>query len=98
MDIPAAGIEQILALLAETPRRMAVLTSGFEQAQLHAAPDHDTWSVHAILAHLRSCADVWGKSILAMIAEDNPTLRYISPRTWMRKTDYLEQAFHVSFQ
>jgi uncharacterized damage-inducible protein DinB len=98
MDITSADIEQVLALLAATPPRLAVLTSGLDHAQLHIAPDHDTWSVHAILAHLRSCADVWGKSILAMIAEDNPTLRYVSPRTWIRKTDYLEQAFQDSFQ
>ena len=98
MDVTSADIEQILALLAETPQRLAVLTSGLEQAQLHTAPDHDTWSVNAILAHLRSCADVWGKSILAMIAENNPTLRYVSPRTWIRKTNYLEQSFHTSFQ
>ena len=52
MDVTSADIEQILAQLAETPQRLAVLTSGLEQAQLHTAPDHDTWSVHAILAHL----------------------------------------------
>ena len=98
MDITAADIEQILALLAETPQRLAVLTSGLDSARLHTAPDHNTWSVQAILAHLRSCADVWGKSNLAMIAENNPTLRYVSPRTWIRKTNYLEQAFHDSFQ
>ena len=33
-----------------------------------------------------------------MIAENNPTLRYVSPRTWIKKTNYLEQAFHTSFQ
>jgi hypothetical protein len=98
MDVMSADIEQILILLAETPHRMAFLTSALEQARLHTAPDQDSWSVHTILAHLRSCADVWGKSILAMIAEDNPTLRYISPRTWMRKTDYLEQEFHALLQ
>jgi hypothetical protein len=54
--------------------------------------------VNDILAHLRSCADVWGKSIMTMIAEDNPTLRYVSPRTWIRKTDYPEQEFRISLQ
>jgi hypothetical protein len=98
MDITAAEIEQILTRLAETPQRLAVLTSRLDSARLHTAPDHDAWSVHAILAHLRACADVWGKSILAMIAEDKPILRYVSPRTWMRKTNYLEQEFHASFQ
>jgi hypothetical protein len=98
MDITSADIERILAQLAETPQRLAVLTSGLDYARLHTAPDHDTWSAQAILAHLRSCADVWGKSILAMITEDKPTLRYVSPRTWIRKTDYLEQEFHSSLQ
>jgi hypothetical protein len=96
MNITSAGIEQVLALLAETPRRMASLTADLDQAQLHTPPDQASWSVNTILAHLRSCADVWGKSILAMIAQDNPTLRYVSPRTRMRKTDYVEQEFHRS--
>jgi len=33
---------------------------------------------------------------MAMIAQDHPTLRYVSPRTWIRKTDYLELEFHQS--
>jgi hypothetical protein len=28
-----------------------------------------------------------------MLAEDRPTLMGINPRTWIKKTDYLEQAF-----
>ena len=98
MDVITADIEQILTLLAETPQRVAVLTSGLEQAQLNISPEQDAWSVHTVLAHLRACADVWGKSILTMLAEDQPTLRYVSPRTWIRKTDYLEQEFQASFQ
>jgi hypothetical protein len=98
MDITAANIEQTLTLLAEAPQRLAMLTNGIDPARLQAAPDQDAWSANAILAHLRCCADVWGKSILVMIAEDHPTLRYVSPRTWMRKTNYLEQEFLASFQ
>jgi hypothetical protein len=98
MDIPSADIDQVLALLAETPQRLAVLAGEYTPTQLQTAPDQDTWSANAILAHLRSCADVWGKSIQTMLAEDNPTLRYVSPRTWIRKTKYLDQAFHPSFQ
>ena len=98
MEVTPAEIERILALLAETPQRIAVLTSGLEPAQLHSSADQEAWSVHIILAHLRSCADIWGKSILAMIAEDKPTLRYVSPRTWIKKTNYLEQEFYASLQ
>ena len=98
MNVTSADIEQVLALLAETPQRLAVLAGKYAPAQLQTAPDQDTWSANAILAHLLSCADVWGKSIQAMLAEDNPTLRYVSLRTWIRKTKYLDQAFHTSFQ
>jgi hypothetical protein len=91
-------IGQVLAALAETPRRITSLTRGFEPDQLHAKPSPEVWSANEILAHLRSCADVWGKSILAMLAQESPRLRYVSPRTWIRKTDYPKQEFHSSFR
>ena len=94
----AVEIDKLLTFLEETPRRLVVMTGGLENARLQAKFDQDTWSVNDILAHLRACADVWGKSILAMIAQDQPTLRYVSPRTWMRKMDYHAQEFHASLQ
>jgi hypothetical protein len=33
-----------------------------------------------------------------MIAEDNPKIRYQSPRGWIAKTDYLEQSFRDSLR
>ena len=33
---------------------------------------------------------------MAMIAQDHPTLRYVSPRTWIKKTGYLELEFRQS--
>jgi len=33
-----------------------------------------------------------------MLSQDHPTLRYVSPRTWLRKTDYPAQEFHISLQ
>ncbi len=94
----SAESEKMLTLLAATPQRLAAMTSGLETARLHVKPDNDAWSVNDILAHLRACADVWGQSMLAMIAQDHPTLRYVSPRTWIRKTDYHAQEFHISLQ
>jgi hypothetical protein len=41
---------------------------------------------------------VWGESIVAMIQQDHPTLRYVSPRTWARKTNYSAQGFYESLQ
>ena len=49
-----------------------------------------------MLAHLRACADVWGNCIVAIIAEDTPTLRAVNPLTWIKKTDYLERNFRPS--
>jgi len=49
-----------------------------------------------VLAHLRSCADVWGGCIELIIAQDMPTIRAVNPRTWIDDTDYFEQAFQPS--
>jgi hypothetical protein len=90
--------QQILTLLAENPARIAALTEGMSHAQLHTAPNPGEWSVNDILAHLRSCADVWGGCIERIIAEDHPTLRAVNPRTWIKQTDYPEQEFQTSLE
>jgi hypothetical protein len=90
-------IEQVLTALAATPPRIAALTAGLAPAQLHTRPTPDEWSANEVLAHLRACADVWGDCIVAMLAHDAPTLRAVNPKTWIRKTDYLEQDFQPSF-
>jgi len=33
-----------------------------------------------------------------MLNQESPKLRYVSPRTWIRKTDYPNQGFHDSFR
>ncbi len=90
--------EQILTLLAETPPRIAALTADLSPAQLHTRSNHDGWSANDVLAHLRACADVWGNCIMAMLAQDTPTLRAVNPRTWIEKTDYLELEFRPSLR
>jgi len=88
--------EQILAILAATPARVADLTAGLTAAQLRAAPWDGGWSLNDNLAHLRACADVWGNCIVAIITQDKPTLRAVNPRSWIKKTDYLEAEFQPS--
>jgi hypothetical protein len=90
--------EQVLTLLAATPPRIAALTADLTSAQLHTPPNQDGWSANDVLAHLRACADVWGNCIAAMIAEDTPALRAVNPRTWIKKTDYLELDFRPSLR
>lgn len=90
--------EQILTALTETPVRIARLTVGLTQVQLRAAPTPGEWSANEVLAHLRACADVWGSCITTIIVEDEPTLRAVNPRTWIKSTDYLTQKFRSSLQ
>jgi hypothetical protein len=90
-------IEQVLTPLSETPGRVAALTGGLVHARLRTPPTPDEWSANDVLAHLRACADVWGNYIKRSIAEDNPALRIISPRTWIRRTDYPALEFQPSF-
>jgi len=85
-------------MLAATPRRIAAITAGMAEDQLHTAPKVGEWSANEVLAHLRSCADVWGDCIAKILAHDNPTLRAVNPRTWIKKTDYREQEFQPSLQ
>jgi DinB superfamily len=91
-------IERVLTLLAATPPGIAALTDGVAPAQLQTSPTNDEWSANDVLAHLRACADVWGGCMVAMIAEDRPTLRAVNPRTWIKKTDYREREFRPSLR
>jgi hypothetical protein len=90
--------EQVLTLLAETPARIAAITAGLTSAQLHATPGPDEWSANDVLAHLRSCADVWGSCIRTVLDHDAPTIRAVGPRTWIKRTNYLELKFRGSLQ
>jgi hypothetical protein len=96
-EIPFS-IEQILTLMAEAPAHIATVTADLTPDQLRAAPDPDEWSANDVLAHLRACADVWGDCIAKIIAEDHPTIRAMSPRTWIRKTNYLDLQFRPSLE
>jgi hypothetical protein len=88
--------EQVLTLLAEAPPRLATLTADLTPAQLHTPPGLNEWSANDVLAHVRSCADVWGKCIMTIIAENAPTIRAVNPTTWIKQTNYPELEFQSS--
>jgi DinB superfamily len=101
--MPRAGqarseIDAVLAALSDAPQEIARITRGCSGRQLHRKPEPDAWSAQEILAHLRACAEVWGRSIERMLAEDHPTIRYLSPRGWIKRTDYLEHGFQDSLR
>lgn len=85
-------------MLADAPRRIAALTKGLSEAQLHRAPERGEWSANEVLAHLRACADTRGGAIHTILASDHPTFRAVNPRTWLEETDYLDLAFRPSLR
>lgn len=91
-------IDQVLAALKEQPKAIAALTAGLPRARLHGSARRDEWSLNDVLAHLRSCADMWGRYMATIIAEDQPTIRAMNPTTWIKNTNYPELEFAPSFR
>lgn len=91
-------IEQVLTQLTEQPKAIAALTAALPRARLHRAPSRDEWSINGVLAHLRSCSDMWGQYMATIIAEDHPTIRAMNPTTWIKHTNYPELEFASSFR
>ena len=92
-------IDTILTILNATPARLAQLTAGLAPAQLHTAPSVGEWSANEVLAHLRACNEVWGSYyIMAILAQDTPTIKAMNPRTWIKHTDYLEEEFQSALR
>jgi len=86
-------IDQVLTALAGQPKEIVALTAGLARTRLHDPPSRGAWSLNDVLAHLRSCSDVWGKYIATIIAEDRPTIRAMNPTTWIKSTSYPELEF-----
>jgi DinB family protein len=92
------SIEDVLALLANTPTQIRAVTAGLSTTQLQTRPSPDDWSANEVLAHLRACADVRGDVIPRILAEDRPTIRAVNPLTWIKHTDYFDLDFPRSFR
>ncbi len=92
------AVEEILVLLKKNPLTIAELTAELTPKRLRDVPTEGGWSAVEVLAHLRSCADVWGDCITTILAEDKPTIRAINPKTWVKRTNYPDLEFHTSFQ
>ena len=89
MKLTPPDIQKCLELLSDTPRRFTTASENMDDSRLGRKPDPATWSALETLAHLRSCADVWGASIESMLAGQEPVLPDIHPREWIKRTDYL---------
>lgn len=98
MIITQKDIDQYLFQLEHAPQKIADCTRDVDESLLHGKTSAGDWSPNDILAHLRSCADVWGNSIEAMLAADYPSLPDIHPRAWIKQTDYLVLPFNQSLR
>jgi DinB superfamily len=90
--------ETVLTLLAAAPERITALMEALSERQLHISPVAGEWNAIEVLAHLRSCADVWGGCIADILGADHPTLRAINPVTWVKRTNYRSLDFWPSLQ
>ncbi|MGN6689020.1 MAG: DinB family protein [Actinomycetales bacterium] len=91
--MPLETPEQVLKVLRASVPRLEAAAAAVPPDVLQTPPGPDEWSANDVLAHLRSCSDVWGSTIVRIVDEDTPTIRAVNPRTWIAKTDYPEQTF-----
>jgi hypothetical protein len=91
-------VEQILEMLAKAPGDIAAAAEGAPPELLCTSPGPGEWSARDVLAHMRSCADVWGGCIRQILQEERPVIRAVDPRTWARSTNYLELDFETSLR
>lgn len=92
----SSTIGESLTALEDAPNQLALLGALLSDQELLMVPTGDEWSVNDVLAHLRACADVWGGYILRILAEDTPTIRAVSPRTWATRKSFPKLAFRAS--
>ena len=88
---------QVLDLLAAAPTRLGAVTAGLDRERLTTSLDGE-WSAIEVLAHLRSCSDVWGEGIGRILDEETPSIRAVNPTTWIESTDYRTQDFARSLR
>ncbi len=92
------SIGEVLSRLAEQPKEIAGLTAGLPGARLRRSSGRDEWSVNDVLAHLRSCSDMWGLYMATIVRDDHPTIHAMNPRTWIKRTNYPDLEFAPSFR
>ena len=98
LKVELGEVEHNLALLSETPHRMAAGMVGMDDARLRTPLEEREWSLIQVLAHLRAAAEVWGDNIEQMLRLDQPVVTYIHPNKRMKAAGYAALEFHTSFE
>jgi hypothetical protein len=97
LPLERLAIDEILSRLEAGPARIASLTQGLTEAQLHTAPSEGEWSANDVLAHLRACSDVWGNIVAALCRDGQVPRNVAHPRQHVKRIGYLDLEFAPSF-
>lgn len=87
---------EVLGILESSPRRLLAAAAGRPDHVLHDPLEPGGWSARDILGHLRACQRTWTAYLERILDEDHPTYRYQSPRSTIRRTDFLTLPYRVS--
>ena len=98
MKATSAATQEVLSLLAETPRQLTSLVSEFDRTHIYAPTGQKNATVSEILAHIRACSDVWTFGIYAMLTEERPILPEINEHRWAKLTAYARLPLALSLQ
>ena len=93
---PRFSLTEVLDILAASPARLASATRAAQGHDLHDPLEPGGWSARDILAHVRACDRTWGAYIERILDEDHPTFRAESPRSTIRRFDFLALPFASS--
>ena len=93
---PSLSLARVLEVLETSPGRIKVATARLAAATLLEPMEPGGWSARDVLGHIRACDSTWGGYIERIIDEDQPRFRAESPRSTIRRTDFLEGPFAAS--
>jgi hypothetical protein len=89
---------EVLDLLESAPARIEAATSGIPADDLIAPLEPGGWSARDILGHVRACDRTWGGYVARILDEDHPAFHAESPRSTIRRTDFLALPFGTSLE
>jgi hypothetical protein len=93
---PGFSFIEVMGILETSPARLTAVAEGRPDDALHEPLEAGGWSARDILGHLRACQRTWGTYLERILDEDQPTFRYVSPRSTIRQTDFLALPYRVS--
>lgn len=90
------SVIEVLDILESSTGRLTAAAAGRPDHVLHDPLEPGGWSARDILGHLRACQRTWGTYLERILDEDDPTFRYESPRSTIRRTDFLTLTYRDS--